>query len=308
MNNLFQKSRRNFVKSLIVVPILPAPGFSYLFLQSKNNPDNLSHKFKLSLNLYSFNDLLRKGEVDLFDMLDFCAMYNFDAIDPTGYYFPDYPNPPGKEFMNEFKRKAFILGLDISGTGVRNDFANPDSAARNADIELIKRWIEAAAWMGIPNLRIFAGTHSHEGFSREQVFTWMAEDIKECCEYGKQFGVIIALQNHNDFLMTAADVDRIFEMVDSEWLGLNLDIGSYRKYEPYEEIQKNIKYAVTWQIKENVWIDGKETPTDFVKLFRIIKDSGYRGYLPLETLGAGDPFKKVPQLLENVQVALQQLI
>jgi len=96
-------------------------------------------------------------------------------------------------------------------------------------------------------------------------------------------------------------------MVDSEWLGLNLDIGSYRQHDPYEEIQKNINKAVTWQIKENVWIDGKETPTDFVKLFKIIKDAGYRGYLPLETLGPGDPFKKVPILLKNVNDALMKI-
>jgi sugar phosphate isomerase/epimerase len=108
-------------------------------------------------------------------------------------------------------------------------------------------------------------------------------------------------------LKTAADVERIFEMVDSEWLGLNLDIGSYRQHDPYEEIQKNIDKAITWQIKENVWIDGKETPTDFVKLFKIIKNAGYRGYLPLETLGAGDPFEKVPTLLKKVNSAFNQI-
>jgi len=262
------------------------------------------HKIKLSLNLYSFNSLLMEKKIDLFDVLDFCAEYNFDAIDPTGYYFPGYPEVPTDEFMMKFKRQAFLQGLDISGTGVRNDFANPDATARKADIELVKKWVEAAAKMGIPNLRIFAGTNKHEGFTRDQVFEWMAKDVKECCEYGKKFGVIIAIQNHNDFLKSAADVDRIFEMVDSEWLGLNLDIGSYRLADPYEEIQKNLKYAVTWQIKENVWIDGKEVPTDFPKLFKIIKDGGYRGYLPLETLGAGDPYQKVPVLLENVRKAL----
>jgi len=124
---------------------------------------------------------------------------------------------------------------------------------------------------------------------------------------GEKYGVIIAVQNHNGFLKTAADVNRLFEMVDSEWLGLNLDIGSYRQHDPYKEIQKNIGKAVTWQIKENVWIDGKETPTDFVKLFKIIKDAGYRGYLPLETLGPGDPYEKVPVLLENVKVALSKI-
>jgi sugar phosphate isomerase/epimerase len=302
-------SRRNFLKTLAVIPALPATGFPWTLSakEKRSETAQFSHKFKLSLNVYSFNNLLREGKIDLFDVLDFCAKYNFDAIDPTGYYFPGYPQPPSDEYMNKFKRNAFLLGLDISGTGVRNDFANPDPKARKADIKMIKKWIEAAAKLGIPNLRIFAGTNTHQGFTRDQVFEWMAKNIKECCDYGKQFGVIIALQNHNDFLKTAADVDRIFEMVDSEWLGLNLDIGSYRQHDPYDEISKNIQYAVTWQIKENVWINGKETPTDYVKLFKIIKNAGYRGYLPLETLGPGDPYEKVPALLEKVKSALNKI-
>jgi sugar phosphate isomerase/epimerase len=302
------ESRRNFMKSLVAVPFI-ASGFPSFSSETDNSAvsKKFGHKFKLSLNLYSFNSLLMEKKVDLFDMLDFCAEYNFDAIDPTGYYFPGFPEVPTDEFMMNFKRQAFLQGLGISGTGVRNDFANPDEKSRQADMVMIKKWIEAAAKMGIPNLRVFAGTNKHEGFTRDQVFEWMAKDVKTCCEYGKKFGVIIAIQNHNDFLKTAADVDRIFEMVDSEWLGLNLDIGSYRLTDPYEEIRKNLKYAVTWQIKENVWIDGKETPTDFVKLFKIIKDGGYRGYLPLETLGAGDPYQKVPVLLENVRKALNQI-
>ncbi|SHF96285.1 Sugar phosphate isomerase/epimerase [Mariniphaga anaerophila] len=301
----YSESRRNLLKALFVAPVLPAAGFFQSFAEVENKQVGFSHKFKLSLNVYSFNSLLRAGKIDLFDVLDFCAEHNFDAIDPTGYYFPGYPQVPTDDYLNRFKRKAFLLGLDISGTGVRNDFANPDSAARKADVEMIKKWIEAAARLGSPNLRIFSGTNPHEGYSREQVFEWMAKDIRECCDYGKQFGVVVALQNHNDFLKTSADVERIFEMVDSEWLGLNLDIGSYRQTDPYQEIAKNIQYAVTWQIKENVWIDGKEIPTDFVKLFRTIKRAGYRGYLPLETLGAGDPFEKIPRLLDNVKNALQ---
>jgi sugar phosphate isomerase/epimerase len=304
------KSRRDFMRSMLAVPIAASvpltvsgisPLSSSLFSTSKKH----GHKLKLSLNVYSFNNPLRAGEIDLFDVLDFCAEYNMDAIDPTGYYFPGYPEVPSDKYINEFKRKAFLLGLDISGTGVRNDLANPDESSRNADLKMIKAWVVAAAKLGIPNVRVFAGTHEHEGFTRDQVFEWMAKDLKTCCEFGQEFGVVIAVQNHNDFLKTAADVDRIFEMVDSPWMGLNLDIGGYRQHDPYTEIKQNIKYAVTWQIKENVFIDGLETPTDFVKLLGIIKDSAYRGYLPIETLGAGDPYKKVPVLLENVRNAIQ---
>ena len=129
----------------------------------------------------------------------------------------------------------------------------------------------------------------------------MAADIRECCQYGEEHGVIIALQNHNEFLKTAADVDELFERVHSPWLGLNLDIGSYREKDPYIEIERNVQRAVTWQIKENVWIDGEPTPTDFNRLAGIIRGSGYRGYLPVETLGPGDPYLKIPALLEKLR-------
>lgn len=298
------------MKSMLAVPFVASVPFAASGKSPLNSNVNsvskkYGHKFKISLNVYSFNSLLREGKIDLFDVLDFCAEYNFEAIDPTGYYFPGYPEVPTDKYINEFKRKAFLLGLDISGTGIRNDFTNPDSASRIADIEMIKEWIVATEKLGIPYIRVFTGRNNHEGYSRDQVFEWMAKDFKACCEFGEKHGVMIGLQNHNEFLKTADDVDRIFDMVDSEWFGLNLDVGSYRQKDPYAEIEQNIKYAVTWQIKENVWIDGKETPTDVVKLFQIIKKAGYRGYLPIETLGPGDPYKKVPVLLDKVMNALK---
>lgn len=300
-------SRRNFIKGMAVLPATTLFNNPYHVLASDQKSPKPSHKLKLSLNLYSFNGLLREGKIDLYDMLDFCAAHNFDAIDPTGYYFPGYPEVPSNEFINAFKRKAFLLGLDISGTGIRNNFADPDTNKRNADIQLIKKWIEVSAKMGSPHLRIFTGQSDHEGYSKEQVLEWMAKDIRSCCAFGEQHGIIVALQNHNEFLKTADDVNQLFERVDSKWFGLNLDIGSYRKKNPYEEIQKNIHHAVTWQIKENVWVEGKEEHTDFVKLFTIIKEAGYRGYLPLETLGEGDPFLKVESLLKEVKKAIAQV-
>jgi len=297
------KSRRNFLKTLSLSPLLGTPAMGAPLSKEKGNEMKIGHKLKISLNVFSFNELLMKGAIDLFDVLEFCALHNFDAIDPTGYYFPGYPEVPSDEYINKFKRKAFLLGLDISGTGVRTDLANPDEASRKAEIRMVKDWVIAAAKLGIPNLRVFSGKHPHEGYSRDEVFEWMARDLRECCQAGAEHGVIIAIQNHNDFLKTADDVDRIFEMVDSEWLGLNLDVGSYRQKDPYMEIEQNIGKAVTWQIKEMVWIDGKEIATDLVKLVRIIKKAGYRGYLPLETLRV-DPYKQVPVLLENIRTAL----
>ena len=171
-------NRRSFLKALSVLPLAATANSEALVSATSPVHGSFGHNLKLSLNVYSFNALLLAGIIDLFDVLDFCAEYNFDAIDPTGYYFPGYPGVPSDEFINRIKRKAFLLGLDISGTGVRNDFANPDSSRRKADIEMIKEWIQVAAKLGSPNIRIFAGKSSHEAYTRDQVFTWMAEALK----------------------------------------------------------------------------------------------------------------------------------
>jgi len=60
--------------------------------------------------------------------------------------------------------------------------------------------------------------------------------LRECADYGARQGVVIGLQNHADFIKTSEQVLRILKMVNSDWLAVNLDIGSFRIGDPYEEI------------------------------------------------------------------------
>jgi sugar phosphate isomerase/epimerase len=268
-------------------------------------------KLKTSLNAFSFNDALMPGKdgsapkMTLFEVLEFCAKHNFDAIDPTGYYFPGYPNVPSDEYIAKFKKRAFELGLDISGTGIRNNFAAADKAARAKDVELAKRWIEAASKLGAPVVRVFAGQEA-PGADRDEVNKWMAEDLRTCAEHGKKYGVIVGVQNHGDFLKTAAQTIQLVEMVNSEWVGVILDTGNYPT-DPYAEIAAVLPYTVNFQIKESPY--GKDSPErlDLNRFVKIVRDAGYRGYLPIETLTvkgvAYDPFKIVPPFHQEVQAA-----
>ncbi len=243
--------------------------------------------------------------MNLDQLLEFCGEVGFDAADLTAYYFPGYPNVPDDEYLYHLKRKAFSLGLEISGTGVRNDFTDPDKKKRKESIALVKRWIEAAEKIGAPVIRIFAGNQKPAGYSRDQIIGWMSKDIIKCVEYGKKHGVVVAIQNHNDFIQTADQAIEIIKMInDPEWFGLILDTGSYRVGDPYAEIAKTANYAVNWQVKEKIFINGAEQETDLEKLIGIIKASTYRGYLPIETLGSGDPKIKVPGLLNKLKNAL----
>ncbi|MBV9987538.1 MAG: sugar phosphate isomerase/epimerase, partial [Chitinophagaceae bacterium] len=165
--------------------------------------ENSSNRFKISLNAYSFNEPLRSGKTNLDAVMEFCAREGFDAIDLTGYYFPGYPEPPADEYIFHLKRKAHALGLAISGTGIRNEFAEPDKTKRETEIAFVKKWIDVAAKLGAPVIRVFSGKAVPTGYSWQQTADWIIADLKACADYGRQKGVIVAMQNHNDFVKTA---------------------------------------------------------------------------------------------------------
>src|SRR5271157_2953998 len=102
-------------------------------------------KLKLGLNAYSFDRPLRQGSMTLADAVHLCAQHGVDALDATGYYFPGYPSVPPDEYIYSLKRTAFVNGVAISGTGVRNDFAVADKAARQKDVQMVKDWIVVAS-------------------------------------------------------------------------------------------------------------------------------------------------------------------
>ena len=294
--------RRKFLSSVMGIP---AGGM----LMSADTKDEYKKKIKAkglktSLNAYSFNKSLTDGSMSIDELIEFCSVTGFDGVDITAYYFKGYPKIPPDDYLFDIKRKAFKAGLEITGTGVRNDFTIADKAKREGEVQLVKNWIEAASKIGAPVVRIFSGTQKNEGIPREQVTEWMLKDIQTCVDYGKQHGVIIGMQNHNDFIRTADQVISIVEKINSPWFGIVLDIGSYRINEPFAEIEKSIRHAVNWQVKEKMFINGKEADTDLNKLITMIKASGYRGYLPIETLGEGDPKIKVKALFEKIQKAL----
>jgi sugar phosphate isomerase/epimerase len=243
--------------------------------------------------------------MSLEEVFDFCAKLGFDAVDPTGYYFRGYPAPPSDEYLYRIKRRALLLGLDLSGTGVRNDFVSADRERVRSDVALVKTWVEVAARLGAPVLRVFAGRELPVGANLNETNGHLVEALRECADHASKFGVMLALQNHNEFIKTAGHLLQVLAAVDSPWLGVHLDIGSFRQGDPYREIEAAAPHAVNWQIKEEVYPDGKPEKTDYRKIVRIAKEAGYRGYLPLETLGAGDPRQKIPRMLVEFRDALR---
>jgi sugar phosphate isomerase/epimerase len=325
-----QYCRRDFIKSTGLLPFALGAGLELrteaAFAATKPIQRAGGSQLKISLNAYSFNKLLndklkrQRGGVDLFDLVDFCAKYNFDGFDATGYFFPGYPTVPGNKYVNDLKRKAFESGIGVSGSGVRNNFTLPDKTKRAADVQHIKEWVEVASRLGAPVLRVFADTQMRnlswqdvaKGYTWEQVAAWISADLRECAEHGEKYGVIIGVQNHGDFLTTGEHLLKLIDLVDSEWCGAIVDTGYFKSKDPYEDMARVAPYAVNWQVKQSALGAESDVPLDLKRLIKIVRSSGYRGYLPIETLSTPgkdyDPFTVVPKFLEELRQAIAQTV
>jgi sugar phosphate isomerase/epimerase len=325
-------NRRDFIKGTLLLPLCTAGVGRGTVSARAIEPIKRAGgpALKVSCNAYSFAKLLndqlrgRGAGISLFDFAEFCAKQNFDGMDVTGYYFPGYekdgPGVPSDKYIFELKRRAFDLGLGISGTGVGNNFTVADQGARAKDVQRIRNWAEVAAKLGAPVLRVFADTQLRaqtwetvsKGATRDQVEEWIAADIRACADHAAKFGVIIGVQNHGDFLKTADNLISLLKRIDSPWCGAIVDTGYFKATDPYAEMAKAAPYAVNWQIKQSPLGVAAEdaSPTDLKKLLRVIRNSGYRGYLPIETLsprgGGGnyDPYKVVPTFLKQLREAM----
>jgi sugar phosphate isomerase/epimerase len=309
-------NRRNFLQGL---SFLPLSGLAAATPQSSKKEGAV---LKTSLNAYSFNVLLNdairgRGEgTTLMKLLDFASKNKFDAFDATGYYFPGYPAVPPNDYIDGLKKKAADLGIAISGTGVRNNFTTADAAVRQQGVDHIKQYVEVAARLGAPVIRVFADTQMRaenwesvsKGATRAQVQDWIAANLRECADHAAKFKVKIGVQNHGDFLKTGEEQLALIKAVGSPWCGPIVDTGYYKTPDPYADFALVAPTAVNWQVKQSPLGEESEVPTDLVKLLKIVRASGYSGYLPIETLSprgkAYDPYTVVPAFLAQLRDAI----
>lgn len=261
-------------------------------------------RVKLGLNAFTFNHELLSGRMTMHEVIDFCAENHVDGVDMTGYYFPGYPAVCDDQTLFDLKRYAFINGVTISGTGVRNSFTTNNENLLAESIRHTHQWIEVAAKIGSDVLRVFSGKKQSPGPDRETANARLIESLKQCSVRAQEHGVMLGLQHHHDFLKTADQTLDVIAAVDSPWCGVVLDVGSLREKNVYQEIERLLPYTTTWQIKEQVWVDGEQVAADLDRIAEIIDRVGYRGFLPIEVLGKDDT---VEARKEHAAVFLEQV-
>ena len=273
-----------------------------------------SSRMQLGVAAYSFRDSFQwsrdkeqkpkagRASWSILDFVDWCADHGVAGAEVTSYFFPPEVD---RAFLLELKRRAYLRGVQLAGTAVGNNFALPKGDKLNAEIAYTKKWIDHAAVMGAPHIRVFAGPQPKEITIGEAVANCQAA-YQECLNYAAGQGVFLGLENHGGIV---AEPDNLIQMVKtakSPWAGINFDSGNFHTADPYADLAKIAPYAVNVQLKMEIKRAGASGAelSDVKRVLQILRDANYQGWFTLEYEMKEDPFVEVPKILEMLKPLL----
>ena len=231
---------------------------------------------KLACCAFSYRGLLKSGKMTLEQFLDTAVDIGMDGVELTQYYFPEET----ADYLHHIKREALVRGLDVSGTAVGGNFSDADEGKRRAQIEHVKDWIVKSEMLGAPVMRVFAGA-APDGVERSVAEQWVRDGLAECAEVGAAHGVVLALENHLGLTGDAEETLALIEPLDSPWVGINLDFGNFTG-DIYEQYRLCAPRTVTTHAKATVAQGDEREQVDYRRVVRIMRESGYRGYISIE--------------------------
>ena len=301
-------SKREFLRSIGAVSAVAGLGVAL----PARLPGAPPRKRKGKAAAYSFRDYFntathaqRKPKdakiIDMHGFIDYCADHELQGAELTSYYIEQKIDQAG---LVALKRHAFLRGIAISGTAVGNEFTLPKGEKRDAQIAHVKKWIDNAAHMGAPHVRVFAG--GALGQSLKQAQTLCIEALEEVGEYAGKHGVFLGIENHGGIVAEADSLLEIVKATRSDWVGINLDTGNFHTTDVYGDIARCTPYAVNVQLKVEIQPHGakQKSKADIKRLVRILRDGGYQGFVALEYEAAPDPWVAVPEWLDQLKEAI----
>ena len=294
-------TRRDFIKKAAIGAAgvgLAAAIPDYLFAET-----NKDLFFKIAVSQFSFASQFWTQQLKPLDFpakakelgitgLDYCSMFFADKAKDT-------------QFLKDLKQRAtdagsYNLRIMVDGEGVLGDL---NEATRLKAVDNHHKWIDAAAALGCPMIRVNV---EGEGDAK-YVANAAVDSLGRLIEYGKGHNIDVIVENHVGISCNAGWLAGVMKQVNSPHCGTLADFGNFcinrtkpetndiagymktkclEEYDRYKGITELMPFAKGVHAKSHVFdAGGNDTETDFARMFKIIKDSGFKGWVSIEYEG-----------------------
>lgn len=242
--------------------------------------------FPISLAQWSLHRTLYDGGMDPLDFPSVARLeYGLEAVEYVNSFYRDLPTGWVAELKSRCQAEG-VRSLLIMCDG-EGRIGDPDPAARQTTIDNHIRWLEAAAALGCHSIRVNAAS---EGTRQEQS-RLAADGLHRLAERAEPFGLSVLVENHGGVSSNGAWLAATIRAADHAGLGTLPDFGNWQvseseRYDPYLGLSELMPLARAVSAKSHDFgPDGEETGLDYGRLLRIVRDSGYQGWIGIEYEG-----------------------
>ena len=268
--------------------------------------------FDISLAEFSFAGELMSGKMT---NMEFPARakneFGVNALEYVSMFFNN--KHTDQAYLNELKQRTDDLGLKnyvimVDGANI----ADLDTSKRKQAVEAHYAWVDAARFLGCSAIRVNLGDTSKAitgapDDPAEEAARTAADGYHQLLTYAAKSNMNVIVENH---FGNSTDIDwlvGVLKQVNMPNAGLLPDFGNFcrqrskpvtndipgimgttclKEYDRYEGVRKMMPYAKGISAKTHKFdAKGNETETDFRRMFKIIRDAGFKGYVGIEYEG-----------------------
>ncbi len=256
-------------------------------------------------------DSILRGDANPMDFPELAADYGIYSIELVNTFY--FAKVDDMDYWTTFKKKCEASGVSVGliMCDLVGNLADADPDVRAKAVEDHHKWVDIASFLGARSIRVNAGGQG----TAEEVASNAVDGLSKLGTYGASKGVNIIVENHGGYSSNGQWLSGVMKSVGMANVGTLPDFGNFciengpdgcvNEYDKYKGIAELMPYAKGISAKSHHFDEnGNETNSDFLKIMKIVKESGFKGYVGIEYEGSelseDEGIKATKALLERV--------
>ena len=262
---------------------------------------------ELAVQQYSFNKQLKSGELAISD-------YPKTVVEGTGIKALEYFNGHMEDragevaFFQDLRKRTDDLGVVNTMMLCRSKSAldSPDPAVRAAAIEGYRPWLEAIKILGGQCIRVDVRSSGDPEEQKKHA----VDGLFALASFARNdFDLSILVENHGGHSGNGKWIADVMMAVDLENCGTLPDFQNFKEYDPYQGVEEMMPWAqIVCAKAKDFDAEGNEVNVDYRRMLKIVKDSGFRGYIGIEFEGHDlDPVEGINATADLIRKVMAEL-
>lgn len=264
---------------------------------------------KIGLSSYSLVSALKSKEIDILEAISWIAEQGGEHIEIVPFGFTLDHNP---DLIEAICQRAESTGIEISNYAIGANFISLTSEEFEKEIDRIKGQVDIASQLGVKLMRHDVASRPPHDASIQQFEKDLPEIVEACrriADYAAEHGITTSIENHGYFVQASDRVQTVVNHVNRPNFKTTLDVGNFMcaDEESVSAVKKNIPIASMVHIKDFYLRPSHFNPGEgwfptasgnylrgaiighgdiaMKEVLKVIKHSGYNGYLSVEFEG-----------------------